>query len=102
MALTYLDSQRLTQGTVLNGGDVILNAQIGSRGNEAGSSINVGGVAPVRLDILNQAGGLGQWVGSDAGSLSIRRAKAYCWTADGCASGWRIESRRCIRSGAGQ
>jgi hypothetical protein len=71
VALTYLDNQRLTQGMVLNGGDVILNARLGTVVAEAGSSIRMAGVAPVRLDILNQAGGLGQWIGSDAGSLSI-------------------------------
>ncbi len=71
VALTFLDSQRLTQGEVLNGGAVTLNAQFGNVVAEAGSSIRIAGAAPVRLDILNQAGGLGQWVGSDAGSLSI-------------------------------
>mgnify|MGYP001551149249 FL=1 len=71
VALTYLDSQRLTQGTVLNGGNITLNAKFGYVVAEAGSTIRMAGAAPVRLDILNQAGGLGQWVGSDAGSLSI-------------------------------
>ncbi|WP_306463963.1 filamentous haemagglutinin family protein [Nitrosospira sp. NpAV] len=70
-ALTFLDSQRLTQGEVLNGGTITLNAQYGYVVVEAGSSIKVAGAAPVRLDILNEAGGLGQWVGSDAGSVSI-------------------------------
>jgi filamentous hemagglutinin len=71
VALTFLDNQRLTQGTVLNGGDITLNAQFGNVVAEAGSSVKMSGAAPVRLDILNEAGGLGQWVGSDAGSLSI-------------------------------
>ena len=70
-ALTYLDSQRLTQGEVLSGGTVMLNAQFGHVVAEPGSHINLAGAAPVRLDIQNQAGGLGQWVGSDAGRLSI-------------------------------
>lgn len=70
-ALTFLDSQRLTQGEVLNGGTVALNARFGHVVTEAGSKINIAGAAPVRLDILNEAGGLGQWVGSDAGTLSI-------------------------------
>lgn len=70
-ALTYLDSQRLTQGEVLNGGSVTLNAQFGHVVAEPGSHINLAGAAPVRLDIQNQAGGLGQWVGSDAGRLSV-------------------------------
>ena len=71
VALTFLDTQRLTQGKVLNGGSVTLDAQFGNVVTEAGSTINVAGASPVRLDILNEAGGLGQWVGSDAGSLSI-------------------------------
>lgn len=71
VALTYLDSQRLTQGTVLAGGAITLDAKLGYVVAETGSSIRMAGAAPVRLDILNQAGGLGQWVGSDAGSLNI-------------------------------
>src|SRR5690606_38979206 len=70
-ALTFLDNQRLTQGEVLNGGTVALNARFGHVVTEAGSKNNIAGAAPVRLDILNEAGGLGQWVGSDAGTLSI-------------------------------
>lgn len=70
-ALTYLDNQRLTQGEILNGGKVALNAQFGHVVAETGSRINISGATPVRLDILNQAGGLGQWVGSDAGTLSV-------------------------------
>lgn len=70
-ALTFLDSQRLTQGEVLNGGTVTLHAQYGYVVTEAGSQIGIAGAAPVRLDILNEAGGLGQWVGSDAGSLRV-------------------------------
>ena len=71
VALTFLDTQRLTQGKVLNGGSVTLDAQFGNVITQASSTINVAGASPVRLDILNEAGGLGQWVGSDAGSLSI-------------------------------
>ncbi|SFW38994.1 filamentous haemagglutinin family protein [Nitrosovibrio sp. Nv17] len=71
VALTYLDSQRLTQGEVLDGGSVTLDARYGYVIAEEGSRVDVSGAAPVRLDILNQAGGLGQWVGSDAGSLEI-------------------------------
>ena len=71
VALTYLDSQRLTQGTVLAGGAITLNAKAGYVVAEAGSSIRMAGAVPVRLDILNQTGGLGQWVGSDAGTLNI-------------------------------
>lgn len=71
VALTYTDSKRLTQGTVLAGGNVTLNAEFGYIVTEAGSSIKIAGAAPVRLDIYNEAGGLGRLVGSDAGSLAI-------------------------------
>ncbi|WON75057.1 filamentous haemagglutinin family protein [Nitrosospira sp. Is2] len=71
MALTFLDSNRLTQGEALNGGKVALHAQYGYVVTEAGSKIELSGATPVRLDILNEAGGLGQWIGSDAGSLRI-------------------------------
>ena len=66
-----MTSDRLTQGEVLDGGSVTLHAQYGHVVAEAGSKIELSGAAPVRLDILNEAGGLGQWVGSDAGSLRI-------------------------------
>lgn len=71
VALTFLDHDRLTQGEVLDGGSVTLHAQYGHIVAEAGSKIELSGAAPVRLDILNETGGLGQWVGSDAGSLRI-------------------------------
>jgi len=71
VALTYTDSKRTIQGVVLPGGNITLNAEFGYAVTEAGSSIKVAGAAPVRLDIYNEAGGLGQLVGSDAGSLSI-------------------------------
>ena len=71
VALTYTDSKRTTQGVVFPGGNVTLNAEFGYAVTEAGSSIKIAGAAPVRLDIYNEAGGLGQLVGSDAGSLSI-------------------------------
>ena len=60
---------------------------------EAGSIINVGGVAPVRLDIQNQAGGLGQWVGSDAGSLSIMARESVLLDGGMAAQGGGISNR---------
>ena len=65
------DSKGLVKGEVLNGGDITLGAQTGYLVTEAGSVIDVSGAAPVRLDIPNAAGGLGMWVGSDAGSISL-------------------------------
>ncbi|MBT9538318.1 filamentous haemagglutinin family protein [Thiobacillus sp.] len=70
-ARTYTDNRGLTQGEVLAGGAVKLNAQIGYVVTEAGSAINVSGAAPVQLDVRNEAGGLGRNVGSDAGSLTV-------------------------------
>lgn len=70
-ARTYTDSRGLTQGEVLAGGMVKLNAQIGYVVTEAGSVIDVSGAAPVQLDVRNEAGGLGRKVGSDAGSVSV-------------------------------
>lgn len=71
VARTYTDSKGLVKGDVLAGGSVTLNAQTGYVVSEAGSTINISGAAPVRLDILNETGGLGMMVGSDAGTLSI-------------------------------
>lgn len=68
---TYTDSKGLVKGEVLAGGSVTLNAQTGYVVSEAGSTINISGAAPVRLDIPNETGGLGMMVGSDAGTLSI-------------------------------
>jgi filamentous hemagglutinin len=65
------DSQGRQIGEVLAGGTVNLNAQLGYVVTEAGSLVNVNGVAPVRLDVPNEAGGLGRLVGSDAGTVSI-------------------------------
>ncbi|HEX8874744.1 MAG TPA: filamentous hemagglutinin family protein [Nitrosospira sp.] len=93
VALTYLDNQRLTQGTVLNGGTITLNALLGSVVAEAGSSIRMAGVAPVRLDILNQAGGVGQWVGSDAGSLNIAAREGVLLDAGIAAQGGSANNR---------
>jgi filamentous hemagglutinin family protein len=70
-ARTYLDSKGRRVGEVLDGGTVALNAVSGFVVTEAGSLIRTNGVAPVRLDVLNEAGSLGRMVGSDAGTLRI-------------------------------
>ena len=70
-ARTYTDSRGLTQGKVLDGGSMSLNAQGAYVVTEAGSRIAVSGAAPVRLDVPNESGGLGRNIGSDAGSLAI-------------------------------
>ncbi|MDP1926193.1 MAG: filamentous hemagglutinin, partial [Thiobacillus sp.] len=69
VARTYTDSRGLTQGTVLAGGSIDLAAA--SVATEVGSSMNLSGAAPVRLDVPNERGGLGRQVGSDAGTLSV-------------------------------
>lgn len=71
VARTYTDSKGLVKGEALAGGSVTLNAQTGYVVSEVGSTINISGAAPVRLDIPNESGGLGMMVGSDAGSLTI-------------------------------
>ena len=48
---------------------------------------------PVRLDILNEAGGLGQWVGSDAGSLSIMARESVLLDGGMAAQGGGISNR---------
>ncbi|HQS99775.1 MAG: filamentous hemagglutinin [Hydrogenophilales bacterium 16-64-46] len=69
VALTYIDSQGLTQGEVLAGGLIDLAGQRVSA--EAGSRLDVSGAAPVQLDVLNESGGLGRVVGSEAGTLRV-------------------------------
>ncbi len=71
VARTYTDSRGLTQGEVLSGGTAALNAKSGYVVTRAGSKIDVSGAAPVRLDVRNEAGGLGRDVGSDAGSIAV-------------------------------
>jgi len=71
IARTYTDNKGLTQGEVLAGGIVNLNAKTGYVVTESGSRVDVSGAAPVHLDTRNEAGGLGRMVGSDAGTLSI-------------------------------
>ncbi len=70
-ARTYTDSRSLTQGEVLNGGSVTLNAPTGYIVTSAGSRIDVSGAAPVLLDVPNERGGLGRIVASDAGTVTI-------------------------------
>jgi filamentous hemagglutinin len=70
-ARTYVDNRGLTQGKVLDGGSVELNAENSYVVTAAGSRIKVSGAAPVRLDELNENGGLGRNVGSDAGSVTV-------------------------------
>lgn len=71
VARIYVDSRGLTQGEVLAGGAVSLNAKTGYVVTEEGSRIDLSGAAPVRLDVLNERGGLGRSVGSDAGTLNV-------------------------------
>ncbi|MDO9164950.1 MAG: filamentous hemagglutinin, partial [Rhodoferax sp.] len=68
---TYSDGRGLTQGKVLAGGSVNLNAKTGYVVAEEGSRINVSGAAPVLLGVLNEGGGLGRMVGSDAGAMTV-------------------------------
>ncbi|MGB9128844.1 MAG: filamentous hemagglutinin family protein [Thiobacillus sp.] len=69
IARTYIDNRGLTQGDVLAGGMIDLKAATVAL--EAGSSMDVSGAAPVRLDVLNESSGLGRRVGSDAGTLRV-------------------------------
>ncbi len=71
VAVTHVDSKGLTQGSVYNGGTVSLKATKGYVTALAGSRISVAGVAPVRLDVKNESGGIGRMVGSDAGSVQV-------------------------------
>ncbi len=70
-ALTFVDAKGLTQGTVLAGGNVSLSARSGYVAAQAGSRISVAGVAPVKLDVPNESGGIGRLVGSDAGNVVV-------------------------------
>lgn len=69
VARTYLDSRGLTQGEVLAGGTVDIEAA--NVTTTAGSLMDVSGAAPVRLDVLNEHGSLGRTAGSDAGTLRV-------------------------------
>lgn len=69
IAQTYRGARGLTQGAVRAGGTVNLSAARVTA--EAGSRIDVSGVAPVRLDVPNETGGLGRAVGGEAGSVTV-------------------------------
>ena len=71
VAKTAADATGGQQGSVLNGGQISINANTGYAIAEAGSSLNVSGAAPVTLNVLNAAGGLGRSVASDAGSVTV-------------------------------
>ena len=71
VAQTTTDARGGLQGKVLAGGSVTITANSGYAIAEAGSTINVNGAAPVTLDVRNAAGGLGQVVASDAGSIKV-------------------------------
>ena len=71
VAQTTTDARGGLQGKVLAGGSVTITANTGYAIAETGSTINVNGAAPVTLDVRNAAGGLGQVVASDAGSIKV-------------------------------
>lgn len=68
---TYRNGTGLVQGTVLDGGTVAFNASTGYVVLQEGSVVDVSGAAPVWLDTLNAHGGMGHWVGSGAGQVSV-------------------------------
>lgn len=68
-AETYTDSQGLVKGDVLAGGKVDLKA--GNVVARKGSTIDISGAAPVRIDLVNESGGIGREIGSDAGALTV-------------------------------
>lgn len=68
---SFADTQGRRTGQVLAGGSVSLDAQVGYVVTQAGSSVRVNGAAPVSLDVLNETGGIGRMVGSDAGTVDI-------------------------------
>lgn len=71
LAKVYADAKGLAKGTVLGGGALTLDARTGFLVAMEGALLDLSGAAPVWLDIPNEQGGLGKWVGSDAGSLSL-------------------------------
>ena len=71
VARTWRDAKGWTTGEVLGGGTITVSALTGYLVAEAGVRIDVSGATPVRLDLPNDAGGVGRLLGSDAGSLSI-------------------------------
>lgn len=71
-ARTYTNTNGLVLGEVLAGGNIKLEGSGAYVVAKAGSNMNVSGAAPVNLDVLNEARGLGRSVGSDGGTLTIR------------------------------
>lgn len=71
VAKTAPDATGGLQGSVLNGGTVVLNANTGYVVADAGSVVNVDGAAPVTLNVRNEAGTLGRSVASDAGTITV-------------------------------
>ena len=70
-AKVYPNSRGANVGDVLAGGRVNISAITGYVDAEQGALIDVHGAAPVKIDIANTAGGIGQMVASDAGSVKI-------------------------------
>ncbi|MBU1222235.1 MAG: filamentous hemagglutinin family protein [Gammaproteobacteria bacterium] len=90
-ALTYTDNQGLTQGEVLAGGQVSLSA--GGVVAKEGSTIDISGAVPVRLDVPNESGGLGRMVGSDAGTLAVLAQNAALLDGEIAAHGGSASNR---------
>jgi filamentous hemagglutinin len=97
VARTYVDSKGLVQGEVLAGGTVVLDAlekaANGSLVAQAGAKVNVSGAAPVRLDVVNESGGLGHSVGSDAGKVQLAAQEGLYWDATVAAQGGSASNR---------
>lgn len=87
VAQTTADARGLTQGKVLNGGTVTLQATTGYVVAEAGARIDVSGAAPVRLDEPGEAGGVSRQVASDAGSVKLFAEEGMLFDATMVAQG---------------
>jgi filamentous hemagglutinin family protein len=91
--VTTVNSKGLTQGKVLAGGTVTLGAKTGYVAAQEGSHISVDGVAPVRLDVLNESGGIGRMVGSDAGNVLVSAEEGIVLAANLQAQGGSASNR---------
>ena len=91
--VTAVNSKGLMQGKVLAGGTVSLGAKTGYVAAQEGSRISVDGVAPVRLDVLNESGGLGRMVGSDAGNVQVTAEEGIVLAATLQAQGGSASNR---------
>lgn len=93
LARTYVDGAGRTVGDVLGGGSIDLQARTGYVVTTPGSRIDVSGAKAVRLDVPNEAGGLGRMVGSDAGNVRLFADQGAVldgdWAAHGGGSGNR-------------